>query len=105
MSQKPSLPVPEMSPWGVMVTLLVPAPKAKSVNLPVAIVLILMGISFVGYRMPVGFYNMFDFPGPMDSEVLLDYTSTVGALLVMIGAVAWIAGRQEKAGGFPGVGG
>ena len=63
------------------------SPRHKSIGLPAAILLILLGIAFIGYRQPAGFYNMFDFQGPMDSDVVVYYTSGIGAILIMIALI------------------
>jgi len=60
------------------------APRLKGLKGPAAAGCILLGLVFLGYRDPVGLYGFLDFLVPINGEALRAYTSTVGAVLMMI---------------------
>jgi peptidoglycan/LPS O-acetylase OafA/YrhL len=91
---------PTMAPFVPGCLLAFWAPREGSVTTPAAIGLIALGITFLGYRVPVGFYSMFDFPGPMNSDALIYYTSSIGALLILIALIGCAPLRRMLSGPF-----
>jgi peptidoglycan/LPS O-acetylase OafA/YrhL len=74
------------------------SPKHNSVNLPVALIMIAVGLCCIGYREPVGFYSMFNFPGFMNSDTQVNYNSTIGAILIMIALIGCAPIRKALSG-------
>lgn len=89
---------PAMAPFVPGCLLAFYSPRHKSVSLPEAILLILFGMAFIGYRQAVGFYFMFDFQGPIAGDTVIDYTSAIGAILIMIALIGCAPLRKALSG-------
>ena len=59
------------------------APKLKNMRMRTALILLMLGILFLGYRDPIGFYSPLGFLAPINGEPLRAYTCAIGGALVM----------------------
>jgi len=48
-----------------------------------------LGISFLGYREPIGFYGFLDFLTPFNGETLRAYTAIIGAIFLMVSFIGY----------------
>jgi peptidoglycan/LPS O-acetylase OafA/YrhL len=74
------------------------APKLKSLKTTTGIVYLVLGITFLGYDEPVGFYGFLDFLEPINGETLRSYTSTIGAVFIMMSFIGYEALRRHLQG-------
>ncbi len=74
------------------------APHFKTLKHTTAIVFIALSLVFLGYREPIGFYAMFDFLNPINGESLRAYTSTIGAVFIMMSFVGYAPLRRRLQG-------
>jgi len=76
------------------------APRRRAIKILPAFAFILIGLVFLGYREPVGFYAFLKFLEPINGEPLRAYTGTIGAVFVMVAFLACEPLRDRLRGNF-----
>jgi peptidoglycan/LPS O-acetylase OafA/YrhL len=73
-------------------------PRFESLKNTTGLAFLTLGIVFLGYREPIGFYGFLGFLNPINGEILRSYTSTIGAVLVMMSFVGFEPLRRHLQG-------
>ena len=65
------------------------APRLRALKTPAALISLAIGLTFLGYREPAGIYAFLGFLDPINGESLRAYTSTLGAVFIMISFIGY----------------